>query len=1349
MTTQIGHVEPFQPEVDDWDQYTERLEQYFIANNITTDEKKLAVFLTLVGSKTYSLLSGLIAPDKPSTKSYADLKAILRRHLKPKPLVIAERFKFHRRNQQENEGVTAYMAELRKLADKCEFGTYLSDALRDRLVCGLRSEATQRRLLTEENLTLDKAYSVAHGMEAAKLRASELQASSVTEPVLDQSSVQYTSTRNRRRPPVQTQATATSTRSTSSSSCGRCGKTGHSPDTCFYRSQQCRACGKTGHIARMCRTTRATLQRANVVQEEDQPPEDDLEFPTGPREQEEMPLFNVSVVKPATSQAGFTVELIVDQKPLVMEIDTGASVSLVSEETWKKTFLDVPLEHSEVRLSTYSGEGIGVLGKKMVQVKYGSQKCSLPLIVVEGNGSSLLGRNWLKVIKVDWESVKKMSSTPLDNLLAQYQKVFQEGLGTLKDIQANLTIKPGAKPKFFRARSVPYALKGVIEQELQRLEKQGIIEPVKYSDWAAPVVPVPKADGHIRLCGDYKVTINPELEVDQFPVPTPEDLFATLAGGKVFTKLDLSRAYQQVVLEPSSRKYVTVNTHKGLYQYTRLPFGVASAPAIFQQIMEKLLLGIPGVVVYLDDILITGPTDEEHVRNLAQVLGRLDQHGLRVKRSKCQFLQPQVDYLGYRIDKEGLHTMHTKVAAIVEAPTPKNVHELRAFLGLINYYGKFIPQLSTVAHPLNRLLGKNVLWKWDKSCQQAFGMLKAKMASTEVLAHYDQQLPLRLDCDASAYGVGAVLAHTYPDGSERPIAYASRTLSSAEKQYAQIEKEGLALIYGVKKFHKYLYGRRFTLVTDHKPLLAILGSKKNLPSLAAARLQRWAIYLLGYQYDLEFRPTGQHTNADGFSRLPLSDTTAEEEEMATGATVFNVQQLGTLPVTTKQLRDQVGRDPILSKVLLYTQSGWPSVVPADLKPFYQRRLELAVEAGCLLWGTRVVIPAKYQPEVLRELHVSHPGIVRMKGLARIHVWWPGMNPDIEKMVQACEACQAVRNRPPPVVLHAWPWPSGPWERIHVDYAGPFMGTMFFVVVDAYSKWLEVLPMTSTTAERTLDALRTLFARYGLPKKLVSDNGPQFIASSFEEFMRTNGIEHLKSAPYHPATNGEAERFVQTFKNSLKAGCKDKGTLVQKLSQFLLSYRITPHTTTGVAPTELFLKRQVRTRLDLLKPSPREHVAQKQAEQKKYHDAHARKCSFEIGQGVLALNLRDGPKWLLGTIIEKTGPVSYKVAVNGQIWRRHIDQLLSYHGPVREEVGPELGPELESSSLFHGATMEPRAEVETPTPSSTPTTEPPPRDLEMGDNRNTTVDASEQTTTGLRSYPQRERNPPIRFEPTFK
>ena len=304
------------------------------------------------------------------------------------------------------------------------------------------------------------------------------------------------------------------------------------------------------------------------------------------------------------------------------------------------------------------------------------------------------------------------------------------------------------------------------------MEHLKIIEKVNHSEWAAPVVPVLKPDGHIRLCGDYKIAINPVLDIDKYPLPTPEDLFATLAGGQKFSKLDLSHAYQQVLLEEGSRKYVTINTHKGLYHYNRLPFGVASAPAVFQQLMEQILQGLQGVACYLDDVLITGRNDRDHLEQLEAVLKRLHDRGLCLKRSKCAFMQHSVEYLGYQIDAEGLHTTTGKVKAILDAPKPDDVKQLRSFLGLVNYYGRFVPNLATVAHPLNQLLCKDVKWQWNKACDCAFESLKIQLASQSVLVHYDVNRPVKLACDASSYGLGVVISHVMPDNSERPIAYA-------------------------------------------------------------------------------------------------------------------------------------------------------------------------------------------------------------------------------------------------------------------------------------------------------------------------------------------------------------------------------------------------------------------------------------------------------------------------------------------------------------------------------------------------------------------------------------------------
>ena len=877
-----------------------------------------------------------------------------------------------------------------------------------------------------------------------------------------------------------------------------------------------------------------------------------------------------------SSSTPIRVQMQVAGQVLTMEVDTGAAVSILPETVYRKKFPQGRLHPSTVVLKTYTGETMKVVGTFSAQVQYKEQgPCELDLYVVAGSGPCLLGRSWLRKIRLDWHSIATVSSgKDIQDILDEYKDVFADELGTMKHCKAKLSVARDAQPKFYRARPVPFALRGKVEEALSRLESDGVLEPVNHSDWAAPVVTVPKRDGSVRLCGDYKVTVNPALDVDQYPLPRPEDIFATLAGGQHFTKLDLSHTYNQMELDPDSQKYVVLNTHRGLYKYKRLPFGIASAPAQFQKAMDQILQGMEHVTCYIDDVLITGATREEHLRNLAEVLRRFREQGIRLKLDKCRFLQDSVEYLGHKIDAQGLHTTDSKLQAIREAPPPTNVQELRAYLGLLNYYCRFIPNRATLSQPLNNLLVKDVPWKWTDECAKAFERSKDTLVSSSVLTHHDPALPLKLAGDASSYGVGAVISHVMEDGTERPIAFASRTLSRSEQNYSQIEKEALSLIFGVKKIHLYLFGRNFTLTTDHKPLTTIFGPKHGIPPLAAARLQRWALILAAYNYEIEYRPTGAHANADSLSRLPLK--TKEPDVTSDEPAVFNVAQLECLPVTTKQLRAATRRDPILSKVLRCVTGGWPKHCETELRPYWFRRFELTVEGGCLLWGIRVLVPQTLQRRLLDELHRDHPGITRMKTVARSYMWWPGLDKLIENLVKSCSSCLAVKHAPAVAPLQPWVWPDRPWKRVHLDFAGPFQGSMFLVAVDAHSKWPEVQVMKETTAAKTMDALRVMFAAHGLPEELVTDNGPQFVAEDFAMFAKLNGIKHIRCAPYHPASNGLAERFVQSLKMALKASVHDGGSLQRRVLNFLLNYRSTPHATTGVSPSSLFLHRQIRT-----------------------------------------------------------------------------------------------------------------------------------------------------------------------------
>lgn len=454
---------------------------------------------------------------------------------------------------------------------------------------------------------------------------------------------------------------------------------------------------------------------------------------------------------------------------------------------------------------------------------------------------------------------------------------------------------------------------------------------MKHSEWAAPIVPVEKRDKSLRLCGDYKVSVDQAVETDTYPLPRLQELLATLSGGKVFSKIDLATAYQQVLLDEDSKKYTTINTHRGLFVYNRLPFGISSAPSIFQRIMENLMKDLP-VVVFLDDLLIMGRSEEEHLKNLQDVLQRLKDNGLRVKRSKCDFSKTRVEYLGHVLHAQGIHPSRDKVRAIQEAPAPTSIKELQAFLGLVNYYGRFVPQESMVLAPLYRLLKGQVTWTWSEVERNAFTKCNELLTSDQVLAHYDPSLPLILTCDASAYGIGAVIQHIMPNGEERPIAYASRTLSPAEKKYSQIEKETLGLIYGVKKFHQYLWGRHFTLVTDYRPLLTLFGKHKSLPTLAAARIQRWAIILSAYGYHIVYCKSENHSNADGLSRCPLPET-SDTGTAVTAATVHSLltEHLQGAPLNAALVARATRTDRDLSRVYKFVMEGWPDQVDENLK----------------------------------------------------------------------------------------------------------------------------------------------------------------------------------------------------------------------------------------------------------------------------------------------------------------------------------------------------------------------------------------------------------------------------------
>ncbi|XP_046671149.1 uncharacterized protein K02A2.6-like [Homalodisca vitripennis] len=405
----------------------------------------------------------------------------------------------------------------------------------------------------------------------------------------------------------------------------------------------------------------------------------------------------------------------------------------------------------------------------------------------------------------------------------------------------------------------------------------------------------------------------------------------------------------------------------------------------------------------------------------------------------------------------------------------------------------------------------------------------------------------KLAVDASSVGLGAVLSVISPGGIEKPIAYQSRTLSQAERNYSQIEKEALAI-----------------------------------------------------------------------------------------------------------------KDPVLSKVYGYIIHGWPNVIPEgseELTPYFQRQNELTVEFGVIMWGYKVVVPVTLRDYVLKELHSSHLGIVKMKSVARSYVWWNGIDEQITNMANSCSSCLRERNNPSKSQLHVWHYPSAPWERIHVDYLGPFKNKMYLIVIDAHSKWLEVGEVSSTSAKLAISFLRELFSRFGLPVTLHSDNGPPFTSSEFKQFMEMNDIKHTFSPVYHPKSNGQAENSVKFAKDKLKRAFHDNADASVALSRILFDYRNSVHSTTNETPSKLMFGRKLRTRLDLLRPNITQFVNKKQEESKNSFNTNITRVVYP-GQTVLMRDYRSNNKWLQGIVNKQISPVMYEIELNsGIVTKRHIDQLI--------------------------------------------------------------------------------------------
>lgn len=790
-----------------------------------------------------------------------------------------------------------------------------------------------------------------------------------------------------------------------------------------------------------------------------------------------------------------------------------------------------------------------------------------------------------------------------------------------------IRLKPDSVPyAIHTARRVPIPLREAVKKELDKMEMNGVIRKVEGpTEWCAGIVPVLKPSGEVRICVDL-TQLNKNVKRERFVLPTVDETIALLSGAAVFSKLDANSGFHQVRLAKECQQLTTFITPYGRYCFERLPFGITSAPEYFQKRMNEILDGMPGVVNMMDDVLVFGSNQQEHDERLHRTLERLHKAGITLNKEKCQFSVKELSFLGFLVSKDGIRPDPAKVRAIADMKAPTSVAEVRRLLGLANHCSRFIPNLADKTAPLRQLLQKNTDWIWTDAQEKAMECLKKAICSDSCMAKYDPRYPTILSADASSYGLGAVLLQLQPNNEQRPVVFVSRALTPTEMRYAQIEKETLALTWAAERLESYLRGLHFTVETDHKPLVTLLG--KSPLDLLPPRIQRFRMRLMRFSFDVEYVPGKNLVIADALSRAPLREQRTAKclsVEEVSSFVAGSLSELGESD-SFRSVAEEQACDEVCQRLIRYTREGWPSLasLPAELKPYWQERGTLSVCKGVLLKGSRLVVPQSLRSMVMKQLHEGHQGIVRCRARALESVWWPGLSSQLASIVTNCRVCAEYRDQPAEPMIPTRT-PSRPWERVAADIFH-MKGSNYLLVVDYFSRFPELCRLESLTSPHVVEQLKSVFSRHGIPEVLVSDNGKQFVSQEFDQFSREYRFRRVTSSPRYPQANGEVERMVKTI----------KGLLLKSNDPFLalLAYRDTPGQL-GSTPAELLMSRRLRTTLPLhpkklapstqnLKEVRRKDTLLRDAQRRFYNRRHAARHlpQLEPGEGVWVKDRRE-------------------------------------------------------------------------------------------------------------------------------
>lgn len=857
-------------------------------------------------------------------------------------------------------------------------------------------------------------------------------------------------------------------------------------------------------------------------------------------------------------KVGVLINVVLGNIPLKFVIDSGASANLMSEKTWKEllkggmVYEMIPKENINKRFIAYgSHTPLKIILAFRTMISTGKSCEKADFFVVENGSKPLLGKDTslkLNVLKIG------LPVNQINTVEFPY----------IKGVQVKLTIDESVTPITQPVRRVPIAFEGKIEKKIQELLDSKIIEKVNEPcDWVSPIVPVGKNGGDLRLCVDMR-RANMAIKRESYPLPTFETIIARLRKSEIFSKLDLKNAYHQVMITPETRYITTFITLEGLFRFRRLMFGISCAPEKFQKIMDHILVECDGSMAYLDDVIVWGKDLEEHDHRLNKVLETFKRYNVLLNESKCSFRQSNIIFMGHKISKEGIFPLESKIDAIQRFRDPTSAEEVRSFLGTVTYLARFIPNLATLSDPLRKLLRLEEAFVWGKDQVEAFQKLKNILSTSSNLGFFDVNDETKLYCDASPVGLGAILAQQDRQSKEnRVIAYASRSLSTTEKNYYQTEKEALSLVWAVEKFKYYLYGIEFKLITDCKAL-EFLFSPKSKP---CARLERWILRLMSFNYKIVHKP-GKQNIADSCSRLAIANGNKIFDEDTEEYVYHVVDTTRPASLSIDVIKETSKSDPQLISLREALSTGiWREDI-AMYKPF---ELEICEFDNIMLRGTRLIPPVELREKMLEVAHEGHLGMSMMKRRLRVASWWPNMDKDVENFVKKCRNCLLVSVPNPPIPVLRRPLPSEPWEDLAVDFLGPLAGENVFVVVDYYSRYMEIEFMKEITTKKTVFALKAMIGRHGYPRTLTADNGPQFRSEEFKEFCIKEGIELNLTTPYWPQANGEVERQNRSLMKNIKISAQEGKDWKEELLTYQASYHLTPHSVTGKSPGSLMQK----------------------------------------------------------------------------------------------------------------------------------------------------------------------------------